>query len=59
MRHKVELLAPAGSYDSLKAAIGAGADAVYLGRELLQQISERMNCARLSAMPIFTAVIFI
>ncbi len=31
MRHKVELLAPAGSYDSLKAAIGAGADAVYLG----------------------------
>lgn len=31
MRHKTELLAPAGSYDSLKAAVGAGADAVYLG----------------------------
>lgn len=31
MRHTTELLAPAGSYDSLKAAVGAGADAVYLG----------------------------
>ena len=31
MRHATELLAPAGSYDSLKAAVGAGADAVYLG----------------------------
>lgn len=29
--NKVEILAPAGSYDSLKAAICAGADAVYLG----------------------------
>lgn len=27
----VELLAPAGSYDSLRAAINAGADAVYIG----------------------------
>lgn len=31
MRHTTELLAPAGSYDSLRAAVGAGADAVYLG----------------------------
>ena len=31
MRHATELLAPAGSYDSLKAAVSAGADAVYLG----------------------------
>lgn len=31
MRHKTELLAPAGSYDSLRAAVSAGADAVYLG----------------------------
>lgn len=31
MRHTTELLAPAGSFDSLKAAVGAGADAVYLG----------------------------
>ena len=28
---KAELLAPAGSYDSLRAAINAGADAVYMG----------------------------
>lgn len=31
MRHLTELLAPAGSYDSLRAAISAGADGVYLG----------------------------
>lgn len=30
-RAKKELLAPAGSYDSLRAAINAGADAVYMG----------------------------
>jgi len=28
---KPELLAPAGSMDSLKAAVAAGCDAVYLG----------------------------
>ena len=28
---KVEILSPAGSYDSLMAAIAAGADAVYIG----------------------------
>ena len=28
---KPELLAPAGSFDSLRAAINAGADAVYMG----------------------------
>lgn len=31
MRKKVEILAPAGSYESLKAAVAAGADAVYIG----------------------------
>ena len=31
MRHSVELLAPAGSYESLVAAVNAGADAVYIG----------------------------
>ena len=31
MSNKVEILAPAGSYESLKAAIAAGADAVYVG----------------------------
>ena len=28
---KVELLAPAGSYESMRAAVNAGADAVYIG----------------------------
>lgn len=31
MTNKVEILSPAGSYESLKAAIAAGADAVYIG----------------------------
>ena len=31
MKKQVEILAPAGSYDSLVAAIAAGADAVYIG----------------------------
>ncbi len=31
MEKKLELLAPAGSFESLKAAAGAGADAVYMG----------------------------
>lgn len=29
--HNIELLAPAGSYESFEAALGAGADAVYVG----------------------------
>ena len=28
---RIELLAPAGSYESMKAAFAAGADAVYIG----------------------------
>ena len=31
MRHQTELLAPAGSFESLRAAVNAGADAVYIG----------------------------
>lgn len=31
MKRTVEILSPAGSYESLKAAIAAGADAVYVG----------------------------
>ena len=34
--HKVELLAPAGNYDSFIGAINAGADAVYVGGENFQ-----------------------
>ena len=32
--HNVEVLAPAGSYDIMKAVINAGADAVYLGGDM-------------------------
>ncbi|MBR2595468.1 MAG: peptidase, partial [Solobacterium sp.] len=31
MQKKIELLAPAGNMDALKAAVAAGCDAVYLG----------------------------
>ncbi len=34
MKHAVELLAPAGSLDALRAAVSAGADAVYAGSAL-------------------------
>lgn len=33
MKHKIELLAPAGDFECLAAAINAGADSVYLGLE--------------------------
>ena len=33
-QNRVELLAPAGSYESMTAAVCAGADAVYLGGQL-------------------------
>ena len=35
MNKKPELLAPAGGFDSMQAAINAGADAVYFGVEQL------------------------
>jgi len=40
---KVELLAPAGSYESMKAAVAAGADAaVNLGQEHMRIIQTRI-----------------
>ena len=30
-KQKIELLAPAGSYEAFEAALGAGADAFYVG----------------------------
>lgn len=35
MKKRVELLSPAGSFDSMQAAINAGADAIYFGVEQL------------------------
>ena len=40
MMNKPEILAPAGSFDSLTAAVRCGADAVYLG---LKHFSARMQ----------------
>ena len=37
--NNIELLAPAGSYEGFEAALGAGADAVYVGLSLIH-ISE-------------------
>jgi U32 family peptidase len=44
MRKKeIELLAPAGSFDSLQAAINAGADAIYFGVEQLNMRTRSSN----------------
>ena len=43
-----ELLSPAGSYESFEAAIGAGADAVYVGDRLLEQELMRRTLLRKS-----------
>ena len=40
---KVELMAPAGSYESLRAAINSGADSVYFGVEQLNMRSCSAN----------------
>ena len=42
-KEKVELLAPAGSFESLQAAINAGADAVYFGVEQLNMRAKSIN----------------
>ena len=42
LNQKIELLAPAGSFESLKAAISNGADAVYLGGG---KLNARVNAA--------------
>lgn len=43
MRNKVELLAPVGSFESLHAAIQAGANAVYFGVEQLNMRAKSIN----------------
>ena len=41
MKHNktIELLAPAGSWEALEAAVNAGADAVYMGGKALAHAS--------------------
>ena len=45
MKRKIELLAPGGDLDSIKAAIAAGADAVYCG---LDRFNARSRAANIS-----------
>lgn len=59
---KAELLAPAGSFDSLKAAVAAGADAIYMGGSRFGARAYAQNAAekkwwKPSGMPIFTAAV--
>ena len=48
---KLELLAPAGAFDSLTAAIDAGADAVYFGVEQLNMRARSANNFTLEDLP--------
>ena len=64
MRHQIELLAPAGSFESLRAAVNAGADAVYIGGsrsapEPMRTIRMKKDCARRSVSPTCMAAISI
>ena len=55
MSLKAEVLAPAGSADMLRAAVFAGADAVYLG---LEQLNARRSAGNFSAAALREAVGF-
>lgn len=52
MGGKIEILAPAGSFESLTAAVRAGADAVYIGA---RGFSARASAANFSEVEIFEA----
>lgn len=43
MENRIEILAPAGGFDSLQAAVRSGADAVYLGEKLFSARSSAKN----------------
>jgi len=47
-KSEVELLAPVGSFDSLQAAINAGADAIYFG---VEQLNMRTRSAQSFYLP--------
>ncbi|MDD5191620.1 MAG: U32 family peptidase [Candidatus Nanoarchaeia archaeon] len=49
-KHKIELLAPAGDFECLMAAVNAGADAVYLGLENFNMRARARNF-KLSDLP--------
>jgi len=43
MHRKIEVMAPAGSYESLQAALKAGCDSVYFGIEQLNMRARSSN----------------
>lgn len=58
-KQTIELLAPAGSWEALEAAVNAGADAVYMGGKALVPasmpvISTAKRCRRQFILPICT-----
>jgi putative protease len=56
MMKKIELLAPAGSFESLMAAIHAGADAVYFGVEQLNMRAKSINSFKVEDLPEISAI---
>ena len=56
MMKKIELLAPAGSFESLMAAIHAGADAVYFGVEQLNMRTKSINSFKVEDLPEISAI---
>ncbi len=64
MNSRVEILAPAGSMESMMAAVQAGADAIYMGGSrfgagLMQTIRRKTGSWKQSIMCICMAVVFI
>lgn len=55
-KDKVELLAPAGSFDSLQAAINAGADAIYFGVEQLNMRTRSSQSFHISDIKTVSAI---
>lgn len=64
---KIELLAPAGDFESLKVAIGNGADSVYIGSQLFsarqraknftkEEIADAIDYAHLRSVKVYLAI---
>lgn len=51
MKQEIELLSPVGSFESLHAAIQAGADAIYFGVEQLNMRAKSINSFSLNDLP--------
>lgn len=52
MKHKYELLAPAGNFQMLVTAVNAGADAVYFGLKEFSMRAGAKNFLRVKINPI-------